>query len=56
VRNTKNGPSREGPICLGSLWLGESGADALVRGRRLAILRKVPEESSWGAVDWWDVD
>ena len=35
----KNGPSREGPICLGSLWLGEGVADALVRtGLHLAIL------------------
>jgi hypothetical protein len=26
---TKNGPSFEGPICLGSLWLGEFFASAL---------------------------
>ena len=26
----KKGPSEEGPICLGSLWLGEVGADALI--------------------------
>jgi hypothetical protein len=25
----KNGPSLEGPICLGSLWLGESIAGAI---------------------------
>ncbi len=25
----KNGPSLEGPICLGSLWLGECIASAL---------------------------
>jgi hypothetical protein len=40
ARRAKNGPSREGPICLGSLWLGELVADALVCGQHLAILEE----------------
>src|SRR5215471_2097102 len=32
-QNQKNGPSREGPICLGSLWLGESIVEFDLRRR-----------------------
>jgi hypothetical protein len=38
MRRKKTAPQFEGPICLGSLWLGELVAGALGMGQRPAIL------------------
>ncbi len=42
----KNGPSGEGPICLGSLWLGESVAGALYVTAASCYLKIASREKS----------
>jgi hypothetical protein len=37
-KNKKTAPQEEGPICLGSLWLGELVAGALGKRQRPTIL------------------